>query len=185
MLADEETVEMHAAGAATGPHDLLVASAALPMSVELDVLDEHTAAMYWARSDRFDTVLDLSFARRPGCPVPGAGGLDPAFSGAAVRIQPAPRIDDERWVWHIGLDAEASGVHERPVSGRGDRRGAARPPARAVPPGVPRSRRYARSGARKSGDTNVATSFKKKDGGELNAGTGHAGRRSAGKSPGH
>ena len=42
-----------------------------------------------------------------------------------------------------------------------------------------------RSGARKSGDTNVATSFKKKDGRELNAGTGHAGRRSAGKSPGH
>ena len=69
MLADEETVEMHAAGAATGPHGLLVASAALPMSVELDVLDEHTAAMYWARSDRFDTVLDLSFARRPGCRV--------------------------------------------------------------------------------------------------------------------
>ena len=34
------------------------------------------------------------------------------------------------------------------------------------------------------GDTNVATSFKKKDGRKLNAGTGHAGRRSAGKSPG-
>ena len=111
MLADEETVKMHAAGAATGPHGLLVASAALPMSVELDVLDEHTAAMYWARSDRFDTVLDLSFARGPGCPVPGAGGLDPAFLGRGGRDSagPAPRIDDERWVWHIGLDAEASG----------------------------------------------------------------------------
>jgi hypothetical protein len=31
------------------------------------------------------------------------------FSGAAVGIQPVPRIDDERWVWHIGLDDEASG----------------------------------------------------------------------------
>ena len=46
MLADEETVKMHAAGPATGPYGLLVASASLPESVEFDVLDEHTAAMY-------------------------------------------------------------------------------------------------------------------------------------------
>jgi hypothetical protein len=111
MLADEETVEMHAAGAATGAHGLLVASEAPPpRSVELDVLDEDTAGLYWARSDRFDTVLDLSFAR-PGldalCRVLEAWVLH--FSGAAVGIQPVPRIDDERWIWHIGLDAEASG----------------------------------------------------------------------------
>src|SRR5919106_3089499 len=109
MLADEETVAMYAAGAAAGAHGLLVASEALPMSVELDVLDEHNAAIYWARSDRFDTVLDLSFAR-PGldalCRVLEAWVLH--FSGAAVGIQPVRRIDDERWVWHIGLDAEAS-----------------------------------------------------------------------------
>jgi hypothetical protein len=111
MLADEETVEMHAAGAATGAHGVLVVSDALPKSVELDVLDEHTAGVYWARSDRFDTVLDLSFAR-PGldglCRVLEAWVLH--FAGAAVGIQPVPRIDDERWVWHIGLDAEASGL---------------------------------------------------------------------------
>jgi Family of unknown function (DUF6352) len=109
MLADEETVEMHAAGAAAGAHGLLVASEAPPRSVELDVLDDHNAAIYWARSDRFDTVLDLSFAR-PGldalCRVLEAWVLH--FSGAAVGIQPVRRIDDERWVWHIGLDAEAS-----------------------------------------------------------------------------
>jgi Family of unknown function (DUF6352) len=111
MLADEETVEMHAAGAATGAHGLLVASGAPPpRRVELDVLDEDTAGLYWARSDRFDTVLDLSFAR-PGldalCRVLEAWVLH--FAGAAVGIQPVPRIDDERWVWHIGLDAESSG----------------------------------------------------------------------------
>ena len=110
MLADEETVEMHAAGAATATHGLLVASEAPPLkSVEVDVLDEHTAGVYWARSDRFDTVLDLSFAR-PGldglCRVLEAWVLH--FSGAAVGIQPVRRIDDERWVWHVGLDAEAS-----------------------------------------------------------------------------
>jgi Family of unknown function (DUF6352) len=110
MLADEETVETQAAGAATGAHGLLVASEALPRSIALDVLDEHTAAIYWARSDRFDTVLDLSFLR-PGldalCRVLEAWILH--FSGAAVGIQPVPRVDDGRWVWHIGLDAEASG----------------------------------------------------------------------------
>jgi hypothetical protein len=110
MLADEETVEMHAAGAATATHGLLVASEAPPLkSVEVDVLDEHTAGVYWARSDRFDTVLDLSFAR-PGldglCRVLEAWVLH--FSGAAVGIQPVRRIDDERWVWHVGLDVEAS-----------------------------------------------------------------------------
>ena len=67
------------------------------------------AAIYWARSDRFDTVLDLSFAR------PGLDALCRVlevwvghFTGAAVRIQPVQRIDDERWIWHVGLDAEAS-----------------------------------------------------------------------------
>jgi len=109
MLADEETVEMHAADPAAGAQGLLVASEAPPRRVELDVLDEHNAAIYWARSDRFDTVLDLSFTR-PGldalCRVLEAWVLH--FSGAAVGIQPVPRIDDERWVWHLGLDAEAS-----------------------------------------------------------------------------
>jgi hypothetical protein len=109
MLADEETVEMHAAGAAADAHGLLVASEAPRKSVELEVVDEHNAAIYWARSDRFDTVLDLSFTR-PGldalCRVLEAWVLH--FSGATVGIQPVRRIDDERWVWHIGLDAEAS-----------------------------------------------------------------------------
>ena len=64
MLADEETVEMHAAGAATGPHVSWSRAEPCPKTVELDVLDEHTPRVYRAR-DRFDTVLDLSFAR-PG-----------------------------------------------------------------------------------------------------------------------
>ena len=63
MLADEETVEMHASGASPG--SLLPEDDAPARQVELDVLDEANAAIYWARSDRFDTVLDLSFAR-PG-----------------------------------------------------------------------------------------------------------------------
>jgi hypothetical protein len=98
---------------------------------------------------------------------------------AAAGIQPAARIDDERWVCHIGLDAEASGFFNDLYQG------AVIDEARRARLLVPRPRRHARSGARKPGDTNVATAKKKKDGRKLNAGTGHAGRRSAGKSPGH
>lgn len=32
------------------------------------------------------------------------------FLGAEVRIAPQRRIDDDRWVWHVGLDAEASSI---------------------------------------------------------------------------
>ena len=30
--------------------------------------------------------------------------------GLSAKIEPLPRIDDERWRWHIGLDAEASAI---------------------------------------------------------------------------
>jgi hypothetical protein len=109
MLADEETVEMRASAGPGAPGGLLIESGAPHRHVELDVLDESNAQIYWARSDRFDTVLDLSFAR------PGLDALSRVLeawilhlTGAAVSIQPVQRIDDERWIWHVGLDAEAS-----------------------------------------------------------------------------
>jgi len=120
LLADEETVEMHARGHGFGALGrLLVESEAPVRSVELDVLDEAGADRYWARSDRFDTVLDLSFAR-PGldalCRVLEAWVAH--LAGAGVRIQPVQRITDERWVWHIGLDAEASALLNALYDGR-------------------------------------------------------------------
>lgn len=112
MLADEEIVEMHASGQGFGSLGrLLVESEARLRTVDLDVLDEHNAGIYWGRSDRFDTVLDLGFAR-PGldalCRVLEAWVLH--FTGAAVAIQPVQQIRDERWSWHLGLDAEASAL---------------------------------------------------------------------------
>ena len=109
MLADEETVEMRASAGLGSQGGLLIESDAPQKSIELDVLDEDNASIYWARSDRFDTVLDLSFTR-PGldalCRVLEIWTLH--LTGAAVGIQPVERIDDERWIWHVGLDAEAS-----------------------------------------------------------------------------
>ncbi len=110
MLADEETVDMHASGQGFGSLGrLLVQSEIKPASVDLDVLDEASADAYWSRSDRFDMVLDLGFTR------PGLDGFCRVLEawvehlrGIEVRIQPVQQISDQRWSWHIGLDAEAN-----------------------------------------------------------------------------
>jgi hypothetical protein len=112
MLADEETVEMHASGQGFGSLGRLLVEAETPLrSVELDVLDEDNAALYWARSDRFNMVLDLAFTR------PGLDALCRVleawvghFLAVEVQIQPVQQISDERWVWHVGLDSEASAL---------------------------------------------------------------------------
>ena len=111
MLADEETVELHASGQSFGSlGKLLVQNQTKLKSVDLDVLDETNIEAYWRRSDRFDMVLDLAFTR------PGLDGFCRVLEawvshlrGIDLRIQPVQKISDERWSWHIGLDAEASG----------------------------------------------------------------------------
>ena len=112
MLADEDTVEMYARTGGLGALGQLLQQAATPArTVELDVLTEANAALYWARSDKFDTVLDISFAR-PGldalCRV--LEGWVAHMLGVETRIQPVQRINDDRWIWHVGLDAEATGI---------------------------------------------------------------------------
>ncbi|MHA1569517.1 MAG: DUF6352 family protein [Alphaproteobacteria bacterium] len=112
MAADAETVEMHAASGGFGGLGQLVAESQTPMrSIELDVLSEENAVNYWDRDETHDTVLDLSFSR------PGLDALCRVleawvehFLGVRVSIQPVREISDQRWVWHVGLDAEASAL---------------------------------------------------------------------------
>jgi hypothetical protein len=112
LLADADTVELHARTGGFGSlGQLLVESQASLREVELDVLSEANAASYLTRSDRFDTVLDVSFTR-PGldalCRVLEAWVRH--FLGLAVGIQPLQSVRDERWRWHVGLDAEATSI---------------------------------------------------------------------------
>ncbi|WP_431855539.1 DUF6352 family protein [Azospirillum sp.] len=111
-LADSETVAMHAATGGFGNLGRLVVEAGTaPRSVELDVLDERSHANYWGRDEKYDTVLDVTF---------GAAGLDALcrllerwvahFLGVTVAVHPVQTIRDERWVWHVGLDAEATAI---------------------------------------------------------------------------
>ena len=112
MLADEDTVEMYAQTGGFGELGrMLVEGNAALKEVELDILTEENAAVYWDRSDRFDTVLDLTFPR------PGLDALCRAmeawiahFLGLETRIHPVQSIRDEKWRWHIGLDSTATAI---------------------------------------------------------------------------
>jgi hypothetical protein len=112
MAADAETVEMYASSGGFGSLGRLISEAQTPLrTVELDVLTEDNAEIYWARDSRYDTVLNLNFA---------GAGLDALcrvlerwvrhFYAIGVSIQPVQKISDERWVWHIGLDAEGTAM---------------------------------------------------------------------------
>lgn len=112
MLADADTVEMYARTGGLGSLGALLVESNTPTrTVELDVLTEHSAATYWSRDERYDTVLDLTFGR------PGLDALArdleawvAHFLEVRVNIQPVARISDERWVWHVGLDAQANAI---------------------------------------------------------------------------
>ena len=110
LLGDRATVQMARRGGGYGDLGRLVAEAGTPLAqIEMDVLTGDNGALYWGRDERFDTALDVTFAR------PGLDALARLletwvehFTGAAVSIQPVAEISDQRWVWHVGLDAEAT-----------------------------------------------------------------------------
>ena len=110
LLTDEETVAMLARAGDVGRSQLLIEPDDVgPRQVALDVLDDTNKNTYWARSDRFDTVLDFSI---------GGPALDALarvmerwlkhLLGVDAAITPHQKLDDPDWRWHIGLDADAT-----------------------------------------------------------------------------
>jgi hypothetical protein len=112
LAADLETVEMHASGSRYGGIGRLIVEAQGALgSVELDVLDRANASLYWERESRFDTVISLTHGR------PALEGLCRVleswvahFFGVSVAVRALRSIDESRWAWHIGLDAESSSI---------------------------------------------------------------------------
>ncbi|MGH8687521.1 MAG: DUF6352 family protein [Burkholderiales bacterium] len=112
LLADLETVEMHAAGSRYGNLGRLIVEAQGEIGkVDLDVLDRENAQIYWERESRHDTVVSLTY---------GGAALDALcrvmeawiahFHGLKVTLRPLRAIDEARWAWHIGLDAESTAI---------------------------------------------------------------------------
>ncbi len=112
LLADLETVEMHASGSRYGSlGKLIVEAQGAVATANLDVLDRQNAALYWDRESRHDTVLSLTYGR-PAldafCRV--MEDWIAHFLDTEVRIEPVRNIEEPRWAWHIGLDAEATAI---------------------------------------------------------------------------
>ncbi len=112
LLADLETVEMHASGSQYGSLGRLIVEAqGATAKANLDVLDRQNAALYWERESRHDTVISLTYGR------PALDGLCRVmeawifhFLNIRVQIAPIRNIEEPRWAWHIGLDAEATAI---------------------------------------------------------------------------
>jgi hypothetical protein len=120
LLADLETVEMHASGNRYGSIGRLIVEAQGELaSANLDVLDRNNAALYWERESRHDTVISITFGR-PAldalCRVIEAWVFH--FLQTRVRVKPIRKIEEARWAWHVGLDAESTTILNELWSGR-------------------------------------------------------------------
>jgi uncharacterized protein DUF6352 len=112
MLADLETVEMHASGGKFGSLGRLIVESQAPLAaVNLDVLDSENAHLYWMRDQRHDLVISLNFGRAANkafCRVMEKWVAH--FLGVKVAIRPLRAIEDRAWAWHVGLDAESTAI---------------------------------------------------------------------------
>jgi len=112
LVADDETVQMHAAGNRYGSIGRLIVEAQGEIGkVDLDVLDRANAALYWERESRYDTVISLTYGR----PALEALCRDIEawiwhFLQIKTDVKPIRRIDEARWAWHVGLDAESTAI---------------------------------------------------------------------------
>lgn len=112
LLADLETVEMHAAGSRYGSVGRLIVEAQGELgAVDLDVLDRANAELYWSRESKHDTVISLTYGR------PALDAFARVveqwvahFLCVQVKVKPVRRIEEPRWAWHVGLDAESSEI---------------------------------------------------------------------------
>jgi len=112
MAADVQTVELYATSGGFGSLGELLARNRTPTrTIDLDVLSDDNAEAYWGRDERYDFAVSLNR---------GGRALDALcrvlerwiahFLSVEVSIRPRREIDDARWLWHVGLDAEASGL---------------------------------------------------------------------------
>jgi hypothetical protein len=112
MAADELTVDLYAMSGGFGSLGELLAQNRTPArTIDLDVMSDENAQTYWERDERFDFAVSLNRGR------PALTALCRVlerwiahFLMVDVAIQPQREINDSRWVWHVGLDAEASSL---------------------------------------------------------------------------
>ena len=112
MAADDEIVTRNAQAGETGNIlDLLKSKSMSMRSIDLDVLHEENADLYWEKNEDYDFAVQLNFSQPPinhFCRV--LEKWIQHFLGAQVRITPMQQISDPKWSWHVGLDAAATDI---------------------------------------------------------------------------
>jgi hypothetical protein len=107
LLGDEEVV----GGRSPTPVLSLMSMLGATTDAVVDVLSEANAEAYWPRSDQFDMAFDLTPEGRG--PVALASAMTRWVShllGLAVAIEPLRALENARFTWYVGLDAEATGL---------------------------------------------------------------------------
>jgi hypothetical protein len=110
LAADRATIEMFAANGGFGSVGKLLRGQGAELApVKMDILNRENAPFYFLRDALHSFALDLTPGRE------GAAALAEVLTrwiarllGVEVAIAPVERIDDARWRWHVGLDAEAT-----------------------------------------------------------------------------
>ena len=112
MGADDEVVTRNAQAGETGNiMDLLKGNSMSMRSIDLDVLHEENADLYWGKDEDHDFAVQLNFGQPPinhFCRV--LEKWVQHFLGVQVRITPMQQITDPKWSWHVGLDAVATDI---------------------------------------------------------------------------
>ncbi|QWE27073.1 DUF6352 family protein [Polynucleobacter sp. AP-Ainpum-60-G11] len=112
MGADDEVVTRNAQAGETGNIlDLLKSKSMSMRSIDLDVLHEENADLYWEKNEDHDFAVQLNFGQPPinhFCHV--LEKWVQHFLGAQVRVTPMQQITDPKWSWHVGLDAAATDI---------------------------------------------------------------------------
>jgi hypothetical protein len=112
MFADQETVRRFATHSGLGDLGKLLRELQAPLkSAELDVLDRASHLEYFNRDEAHDLVISMN----PGGEASKAYArvLErwiAHFHGVETSVAPIREIPDDEWIWHVGLDAEATAM---------------------------------------------------------------------------
>lgn len=112
LCADAATIEAYAETGGFGSVGRLIrAQGTQTAVVKMDVLSHENAPFYFLRDELYCFVLDIAAGGE------GATALARVLerwiarlAGVEVTIEPASRVEDARWRWHAGLDADSSAL---------------------------------------------------------------------------
>ena len=111
LVADAATLEVFTETGGFGNVGRLLRQQQTLPKVKMDVLSRENAPLYFLRDELYSFVLDVTSSGE------GAAALARVLerwvarlAGVRVTIEPVPRVDDERWRWHVGLDVDSTAI---------------------------------------------------------------------------